>query len=125
MEFEKDSYVKRCTSLEKDVDQWQALAKSTIEDKNAEIEKLNRDLQSATIELEKYKQSSQSYERAYKEQIIVAQKANSDRDEMSQYHREQVKLLNVELENAQRLVQIHEKRDEDNQKIISETKGML
>ncbi|CAG8578151.1 18464_t:CDS:10 [Rhizophagus irregularis] len=125
LEFEKDSYVKRCASLEKDVDQWQSLAKSTLEDKNVEVEKLNRDLQSATIELEKYKQSSQSYERAYKEQLIVAQKANSDRDEMSQYHREQVKLLNVEIENAQRLIHVHEKRDEENQKIISETKGVV
>ncbi|CAB4415568.1 unnamed protein product [Rhizophagus irregularis] len=35
------------------------LTKSTLEDKNVEFEKLNRDLQSATIELEKYKQSSQ------------------------------------------------------------------
>ncbi|RGB36952.1 hypothetical protein C1646_66694 [Rhizophagus diaphanus] len=35
LEFEKDSYVKRCASLEKDVDQWQSLAKSTLEDKVA------------------------------------------------------------------------------------------
>lgn len=42
---------------------------------------------------------------------------------MSQYHREQLKLLNVEIENAQRLIHVHEKRDEENQKIISETKG--
>jgi hypothetical protein len=44
---------------------------------------------------------------------------------MNQYHREQEKLLNIEIENAQRLVQIHEKRDDENQKIISETKSML
>ncbi|RIA84067.1 hypothetical protein C1645_432315 [Glomus cerebriforme] len=124
LEFEKDSYVKRCASLEKDVDQWQNLAKSTIEDKNIEIEKLNRDLQSATIELEKYKQSSQNYERAYKEQIIVAQKANSDRDEMNQYHREQVKLLNIEIENAQRLIHVHGIVDDLNNTLL-ETNAKL
>ncbi|CAG8480545.1 16741_t:CDS:10 [Funneliformis mosseae] len=114
-ELEKDSYMKRCESLEKDVEQWQNLAKSAIEEK----------LQTATIDLDRYQQSSQSYERAYKDQIIVAQKANSDKDEANQYHREQLRLLNTELENAQRLIQINEKREEEHQKLMTETKGVV
>jgi hypothetical protein len=76
------------------------------------------------IELEEYKQSSQSYERAYKEQVIISQKATSDKDETTQDHREQVRLLNIETENAQP-IQIHEKRDEENQRTTLETKGMF
>jgi hypothetical protein len=44
---------------------------------------------------------------------------------MSQYHREQVKLLNIEIENAQRLIHVHENRDEENQRVILETKSTL
>ncbi|CAI2192985.1 16997_t:CDS:10, partial [Funneliformis geosporum] len=121
-ELEKDSYMKRCDSLEKDVEQWQSLAKSAIEEK---VEKLNKKLQSATIDLDRYQQSSQSYERAYKDQILVAQKANSDKDEASKYHHEQLRLLNTELENAKRLIQIHEKREEDHQNLMTETKGSV
>ena len=77
------------------------------------------------IELEEHKQSSQSHERAYKEQVIISRKANSDKYETTQRYREQRRLLNTKLEDAQRLIQAHEKRDEENQRTILETKGMF
>jgi sulfur relay (sulfurtransferase) DsrF/TusC family protein len=74
------------------------------------------------IELEEHKQSSQNHERAYKEQVIISRKAKY---ETTQRYREQRRLLNTKLEDAQRLIQAHEKRDEENQRTILETKGMF
>ncbi|CAG8508957.1 5729_t:CDS:10, partial [Acaulospora colombiana] len=115
---EIESLKAQITSMESEVKQWQNVAKSTSDSKNKEIHSLNSKVESLSIELEEVRQRSSNFEKSYKEQVIIAQRAVIEKDDRERYHGDLIEKLMNEGKSLKNLSEIYEKRQEEDTQTI-------
>ncbi|CAG8731100.1 14685_t:CDS:10, partial [Acaulospora morrowiae] len=85
---------------------------------NAEIDSLNSKVENLSIELEKVRQRSSNFERSYQEQVVIAQRATTEKDDRERYYSDLVDKLMNEGKSLKKLNELYEKRQEDDTQAI-------
>ncbi|CAG8575325.1 6371_t:CDS:10, partial [Cetraspora pellucida] len=118
-EVEIESLKSRLSSMDKDLKHWQDLTRTTAESKNKEIDTLNGKVEKFLMELDTARQQASQYEYAFKEQIVIVQKTNAEKEDKERYYKEIVDKVLAEGKSLKRLNEIYEKRQQEDKEAIN------
>lgn len=90
---------------------------------NAEIESLNKEIEKLTVEYEKARHQASHFEMAYKEQVVVAQKAQTEKDDGEKYYNNVLEKLTNENSSLKKLNELYESQLESDKLTIKNVEG--
>ncbi|CAG8788653.1 27513_t:CDS:2, partial [Racocetra persica] len=86
---------------------------------NKEIDILNGKVEKLLIELDTTRQQASQYEYAFKEQIVIVQKTNVEKEDKERYYKEVMDKVLAEGKSLKRLNEIYEKRQQEDKEAIN------
>ncbi|CAG8567488.1 15288_t:CDS:10 [Dentiscutata erythropus] len=118
-DMENESLKNRISSMEKDLMHWQALTRNTTESKNKEIDNLNGTVEKLAMEHDTARQQANQFQLAYKEQLVVNQRLNIEKEDKERFHKEVIDKVMAEGQSLKRLNEIYEKRQQEDKEAIN------